>query len=87
MASELNVLARDAARVARAEPAHRRFHPQHPAAGAAEIVACFPVYRTYVDGTARRPTPDRRDLDWAVAQARRNEPTSTPACSTSCTGC
>ena len=57
-----------------AEPAHRRFHPQHPAARAAsEIVACFPVYRTYVDGDGAPTDADRRDLDWAVAQARRNE--------------
>ncbi len=30
-----------------------------------EIVACFPVYRTYVDSHGSRPE-DRRDLDWAV---------------------
>ena len=27
------------------------------ARAASEIVACFPVYRTYVDGGARRPRP------------------------------
>lgn len=35
-----------------------------------EIVACFPVYRTYVDWHGIR-TEDRRDIDWAVAHGRR----------------
>src|SRR5690606_25681943 len=35
-----------------------------------EVVACFPVYRTYV--TVRGAGPeDRRDIDWAVGQARK----------------
>jgi (1->4)-alpha-D-glucan 1-alpha-D-glucosylmutase len=38
-----------------------------------EIVACFPVYRTYVDGGAEPTEADRRDIYWAVAHARRNE--------------
>ena len=37
-----------------------------------EIVACFPVYRTYIDGTTPSDA-DRRDIDWAIAQARRAE--------------
>ena len=35
-----------------------------------QIIACFPVYRTYVDGGPATEA-DRRDIDWAVAQARR----------------
>jgi (1->4)-alpha-D-glucan 1-alpha-D-glucosylmutase len=35
-----------------------------------ETVACFPVYRTYVDREGISPE-DRRDLDWAVAHGRR----------------
>jgi (1->4)-alpha-D-glucan 1-alpha-D-glucosylmutase len=36
-----------------------------------EVIAVFPVYRTYIDEGAS-PTPaDRRDLDWAIARARR----------------
>jgi malto-oligosyltrehalose synthase len=35
-----------------------------------EIVASFPVYRTYVDWHGIRPE-DRRDIDWAVAHGRR----------------
>ncbi len=35
-----------------------------------EVVACFPVYRTYIDRRAAS-AEDRRDIDWAVAHARR----------------
>jgi (1->4)-alpha-D-glucan 1-alpha-D-glucosylmutase len=73
MASELNVLARDAARVARQNPRTADFTRNILLRGLKEIIACFPVYRTYVDGTAEMSEADRRDLDWAVAQARRNE--------------
>ena len=73
MASELNVLARDAARVARQNPRTADFTRNILQRALREIVACFPVYRTYVDGDGAPTEADRRDLDWAVAQARRNE--------------
>lgn len=72
MASELNVLARDAARVARQNPRTADFTRNILQRALKEIVACFPVYRTYVDGSEPRPE-DRRDIDWAISQARRNE--------------
>jgi (1->4)-alpha-D-glucan 1-alpha-D-glucosylmutase len=73
MASELNVLARDAARIARQNPRTADFTRNILQRGLKEIVACFPVYRTYVDGTGKPTEADRRDIEWAVAQARRNE--------------
>jgi (1->4)-alpha-D-glucan 1-alpha-D-glucosylmutase len=73
MASELNVLARDAARAARRNPRTADFTRNILQRALKEIVACFPVYRTYVDGAAEPTEADRRDIDWAVAQARRNE--------------
>jgi (1->4)-alpha-D-glucan 1-alpha-D-glucosylmutase len=73
MAGELNVLARDAARIARQNPCTADFTSNILQRGLKEIIACFPVYRTYVDGDAAPAEADRRDLDWAVAQARRNE--------------
>jgi (1->4)-alpha-D-glucan 1-alpha-D-glucosylmutase len=73
MASELNVLARDAARVARQNPRTADFTRNILQRALKEIVACFPVYRTYVDGAGAPTEADRRDIDWAVAQARRNE--------------
>ena len=74
MASELNVLARDAARVARQNPRTADFTRNILHRALREIVACFPVYRTYVDADGEcTADADRRDLDWAIAQARRNE--------------
>jgi (1->4)-alpha-D-glucan 1-alpha-D-glucosylmutase len=70
MASELHVLAREAGRVARSHPNTADFTTNVLHRALTQIVACFPVYRTYVDGS--QPTEaDRRDIDWAVAQARR----------------
>jgi (1->4)-alpha-D-glucan 1-alpha-D-glucosylmutase len=73
MASELNVLARDAGRIARQNPRTADFTRNLLQRALKEIVACFPVYRTYVDGAADPAEADRRDIDWAVALARRNE--------------
>jgi (1->4)-alpha-D-glucan 1-alpha-D-glucosylmutase len=79
MASELNVLARDAGRIARQNPRTADFTRNILMRGLREIVAAFPVYRTYVDAEAAPTEADRRDLDWAVAQARRNEPDLDPS--------
>jgi (1->4)-alpha-D-glucan 1-alpha-D-glucosylmutase len=79
MASELNVLARDAGRIARQNPRTADFTRNILMRGLREIVAAFPVYRTYVDADAAPTEADRRDLDWAVAQARRNEPDLDPS--------
>ena len=70
MGSELNVLARDAARIARSNWRTCDFTSNILHAGLKEIVARFPVYRTYIDGSAPAED-DRRDIDWAIAQARR----------------
>ena len=79
MASELNVLARDASRVARENPRTADFTRNILHRALREVVACFPVYRTYVD-PQDPPTPaDRRDLDWALAQARRNQADTDPS--------
>lgn len=73
MASELNVLGRDAARVANQNPETADFTQNILRRAIREVVAWFPVYRIYVD-TEEAPTEeDRRDLDWAMTQARGNE--------------
>jgi (1->4)-alpha-D-glucan 1-alpha-D-glucosylmutase len=72
MASELNVLARDAARVARSNPRTADFTNNVLQRALKEIIAVFPVYRTYVDGSSAPTEADRRDIAWAVAQARRH---------------
>lgn len=73
MASELNVLAREAARVAWERPETADFTWNVLRRAIREIVACFPVYRTYVDEERAASADDRRDLTWAMKQARANE--------------
>ncbi len=70
MASELTVLARDAARIARQNPRTADFTRNVFQRALRATVACFPVYRTYVDGGPPSEA-DRRDIDWAIAQGRR----------------
>jgi len=73
MASELHVLARDALRVAHQNPHTADFTHNILRRALQEIVACFPVYRTYIDTEGAPAQADRRDLDWALAQARRRQ--------------
>jgi (1->4)-alpha-D-glucan 1-alpha-D-glucosylmutase len=73
MASELNVLARDMARLARQSPRTADFTRNLLRRAIKELIACFPVYRTYIDDAATLDGADQRDLNWAFAQARRNE--------------
>lgn len=73
MTSELNVLARDAARVARQNPRTADFTQNLLRRALREVIACFPVYRTYVDEDGTPSDADRRDLDWAIEQARANQ--------------
>jgi (1->4)-alpha-D-glucan 1-alpha-D-glucosylmutase len=69
MASELNMLAHEATRVAHQNPATADFtrHILHRAIR--EVVACFPVYRTYVDTAGPPSAEDLRDLNRAITQA------------------
>jgi len=70
LASELAVLALRALRIARADRRTRDFTHNALCEAIKDVVACFPVYRTYVD--ANGPSAqDRRYVDWAVARARR----------------
>jgi (1->4)-alpha-D-glucan 1-alpha-D-glucosylmutase len=73
MASRLLTLATRAARVARQNPASADFTQNLFYRALKEIIACFPVYRTYVDDTEAAET-DRRYIRWAISHARKNEP-------------
>ena len=79
MASELNVLGRDAGRVARQNPMTADFTRNILQRAIKQIVACFPVYRTYIDMDGAQGDADRRDLDWAMTQARRGDPNIDPS--------
>ena len=69
LASELTVLASELLRLARADRRTRDYTFNTLRQALAEVIACFPVYRTYLGEASSRQ--DRRFIDWAVAQARR----------------
>ena len=74
MASELGALGRAAARLARESPMTADLTRALLTRAIKAIVACFPVYRTYVDLSGELTEADRRDMAWAVARARRLDP-------------
>ncbi len=79
MASELNALGRDAGRVARQNPMTQDFTKTVLQRAIKQIVACFPVYRTYIEFDSDQDSADRRDLEWAFSQARRHDPDIDPS--------
>jgi (1->4)-alpha-D-glucan 1-alpha-D-glucosylmutase len=80
LAGELTVLATRLLRIARADRRTRDHTLNSLRQALAEIVACFPVYRTYVTGGASGITrQDRRFIDWAVAQAKRRSRVGDPS--------
>jgi len=68
LASELAVLANRLARIAQEDRRTRDFTLNSLRLALSEVVACFPVYRTYID--ERVGADDRRHIEWAVAQAK-----------------
>jgi (1->4)-alpha-D-glucan 1-alpha-D-glucosylmutase len=70
MASELNVLARDAARVARQNSRTADFTRRILHRALRATVACFPVYRTYLDAAGNLSDVDRRRILLALDAAR-----------------
>ncbi|MBV9914778.1 MAG: malto-oligosyltrehalose synthase [Sinobacteraceae bacterium] len=69
LAAELNVVANQLARIAQADRHTRDFTLNSLRQTLAEVIACFPVYRTYVSESVS--DTDRRYVDWAIATARR----------------
>ncbi|HUP98314.1 MAG TPA: malto-oligosyltrehalose synthase [Usitatibacter sp.] len=68
LASELTVLTSRLSRIARADRNTRDFTFTTLREGLADVVASFPVYRTYIDDHVG--TDDRRYIDWAITRAR-----------------
>jgi len=79
MASELNALGRDAGRIARQNPMTQDFTNTVLRRAIKQIVACFPVYRTYIELASDQDSSDRSDLDRALTQARRFDPNIDPS--------
>jgi (1->4)-alpha-D-glucan 1-alpha-D-glucosylmutase len=73
MSSELNVLAHMLDRIAESNRRSRDFTLESLRAVTTEVVACFPVYRTYVDDGGWTPE-DRLVLQAAIGRARRRNP-------------
>jgi (1->4)-alpha-D-glucan 1-alpha-D-glucosylmutase len=78
MASELNVLAREASRIARSNPRTADFTNSVLKRALKQVISCFPVYRTYINGDPPSEA-DRRDIESAVATARRLAATIDPS--------
>jgi (1->4)-alpha-D-glucan 1-alpha-D-glucosylmutase len=68
LASELTVLTSLLARIARGHRNTRDFTFTTLREGLADVIAAFPVYRTYIDDHVG--PEDRRYIDWAVTRAR-----------------
>jgi (1->4)-alpha-D-glucan 1-alpha-D-glucosylmutase len=73
MASELNVLAHIFDRIGESNRKSRDFTLDSLRDVITEVVACFPVYRTYVDEHGWTPE-DRAVVEQAIARARRRNP-------------
>jgi (1->4)-alpha-D-glucan 1-alpha-D-glucosylmutase len=77
MSSELNLLAHALDRLAERNRHSRDFTLNSLTLALREVIACFPVYRTYIDG--RNPEvslQDRACVEVAVAFAKRRNPTT-----------
>ncbi|MCP5420754.1 MAG: malto-oligosyltrehalose synthase [Gammaproteobacteria bacterium] len=70
LASELNVLANQLSRIAQVNRRTQDYTLNGLKSALTEIVACFPVYRTYIsaEGVSEE---DQRYIDWAVSVARK----------------
>ncbi len=73
MASELNVLARDVARLARQNARTADFTRNILRRAIRATIACFPVYRTYLDPRGALADADRAHIARALALARALE--------------
>ncbi|MBK8175822.1 MAG: malto-oligosyltrehalose synthase [Rhodospirillales bacterium] len=71
LASELRVLANEYDRLTESSWLTRDYTLVGLRQALRQVVASFPVYRTYVDANGAAAS-DRRDIDWAIAHARRS---------------
>jgi (1->4)-alpha-D-glucan 1-alpha-D-glucosylmutase len=77
MSSELNVLGHALDRLSERNRHSRDFTLNSLTDALREVIACFPVYRTYVDGgRAEVSLQDRACVEVAVAFAKRRNPTT-----------
>lgn len=77
LASELQVLSTELMRIAHADRRTRDYTHNALRRTLAEVVACMPVYRSYI---REQPSEqDRRTIDWAVTDARQHSRDADPS--------
>jgi (1->4)-alpha-D-glucan 1-alpha-D-glucosylmutase len=74
MASEVNVLAHMLNRISETHRWYRDFTLNALAAALREVIACFPVYRTYMTPEGEISPEDARVIQRAISSARRRNP-------------
>ena len=74
MASEIAALGRAAARLARESPMTADLTRGILERAIRRTIACFPIYRTYLDLSGTPDDADLRDIAWAITRARRSDP-------------
>ncbi|HZN12521.1 MAG TPA: malto-oligosyltrehalose synthase, partial [Blastocatellia bacterium] len=80
MSSELHVLARRLERIAEQHRYTRDFTLNSLQYTLGEVIACFPVYRSYTrGGQAEVGTADRRHITAAIREAKRRNPATAPS--------
>ncbi len=79
LASEINALARQLNRVSEGDRATRDFTYLDLRQGIREVVAAFPVYRTYLQTGEPTSQRDRGIVEQAIARARKKAPSLEPS--------
>jgi len=74
MSSELSVLGHSLSRLAERNRYSRDFTLSSLTSALREVIACFPVYRTYIGGPGEVALQDRACVEVAVAFAKRRNP-------------
>src|SRR5207249_2305122 len=78
LSSELNMLAHQLDRLAQKDRLARDFTLENLRRALREVIACFPVYRSYISEEGVRDV-DRDCVERAVGRARRRNPVVSPA--------
>jgi (1->4)-alpha-D-glucan 1-alpha-D-glucosylmutase len=79
MASEINALAHQLDRIAERNRRCRDFTLNSLTFALREVIACLPVYRTYITGPEGVSAQDRSVMDGAVEEAKRRNPRTAEA--------
>jgi (1->4)-alpha-D-glucan 1-alpha-D-glucosylmutase len=80
MSSELHVLSRKLTRIAERHRYTRDFTQNSLHHALTEVIACFPVYRSYIRRTQNSVSPDDRlNINTAVTAAKRRNPAQDPS--------